>query len=95
MDNLTTSAAATSAPGLTFEGLVRMLDEFRLAHSLIYATQEAVSTGKVFRMAGTDYSHEFFIFHDEAEAQALADRVGLQLLHVRDAPRKPLSGLLG
>lgn len=65
------------------------LNRLELRGRLVYATLPALSPGKVIMAEESAYSYAYVIFHDETEAAAAAQSVGLTLLHLRDAPRKP------
>lgn len=78
----------TDPANLTLAALRETMDRVRLAGRLIYAVSEEITTGKVIQVVETDWYYEFFVFHSEAEAQAMAAAAGLNLLHVRNAPMK-------
>lgn len=66
-----------------------------LKTKLVYAISEEVTEGKALIVKETDFGFEFVIFHSEEDAQTVADRAGVPLLHVRDAPRKRFRGFSG
>lgn len=78
----------TDPDNLTLAVLNETTDRVRLADCLVYAVSEEITTGKVIQVVETDWYYEYFIFHSEDEAQAMAVAAGLKLLHVRNAPMK-------
>lgn len=78
-------------PPLTVDTLIDMRNRLMLADKLVYAVHEAVSPGKALVMKESDMYYQYIVFHSQEEAQAVADRAGVPLLHTRDAPHRPLS----
>lgn len=69
--------------------LQEVCNRLRLIGRIVYAVSDAVPDGKVLHAEETDWYYEYWIFHSEEAAQAVATAVGTTLLHLRDAPMKP------
>jgi hypothetical protein len=61
-----------------------------IAGHILYGVSEALTPGKVLCVAETEYHYAYTVFHSDDEARAVSEGVGLPLMHLRDAPRKPL-----
>lgn len=78
-------------PELTIDTLIDVRNRLSLTDTLVYAVHESLPPGKALLMEETEYFYGCVLFASEDDARLVAEQTGRTLLHLRDAPMKPMT----
>jgi hypothetical protein len=87
-----TDAATDPSPQApTFDELTDLVNRHKLAGKLVYAVWASLEPGVCLTVKESDMHYGYIVFQSQRDAERTAASLGLTLLHLKDAPHKPVS----